>query len=153
MHSETSKNSSDMDVDQQQNKASFITLTNLNKIDESKSETSQDDNKSQISNNASEDSSDYEEEMINQESNYESQGDHDAIEENKDQILNDYQDFSIIQKLSSGVKGKALLPQKDIAEIIERNYKSGISEKQLLSKKMKAISHATAYIHYDKLWY
>ena len=44
MHSETSKHSSDMGVDQQQNKASFITLTNLNKIDESKSEMSQDDN-------------------------------------------------------------------------------------------------------------
>ena len=40
MHSETSKHSSDMDEDQQQNKASFTTLTNLNKIDESKSEVS-----------------------------------------------------------------------------------------------------------------
>ena len=88
-----------MDVDQQQNKASFITLTNLNKIDESKSEVFQDDNKSQNSNNASEDSSDDEEVMIKQESNYEGQGDLDAIEEeNKDQILNDDQDFSIIQK-------------------------------------------------------
>ena len=43
--------------------------------------------------------------MIKQESNYECKGDHDIIEEeNKDQILNDDQDFSIIQKLSSGVK-------------------------------------------------
>ena len=152
MHSDTSKHSSDMDVDQPQNKASFTTLTNLNKIDESKSEVSQDDNKSQSSNNASEDSSDDEEVMIKQESNYEGKGDHDTIEEeNKDQILNDDQDFSIIQKLSSGVKGKALLPQKDIAEIIERNYKSGISEKQLLSKKIRGISPATVYRHYDKL--
>ena len=114
MHSETRKHSSDMDVDQQQNNASFTTLTNLNKIDESKSEVSQDDNKSQSSNNASDDSSDDEEVMIKQESNYEGQGDHDSIEENKDQILNDDQHFSIIHKLSSGVKGKALLPQKDI---------------------------------------
>ena len=133
MHSETSKHSSDTDVDQPQNKASFTTLNNLKKIDESKSEVSQDDNKSQSSNNASEDSSDDEEVMVKHESNYEGQGDHNAIEEqNKDQILNDGLNFSIIQKLSSGVKGKALLPQKDIAEIIERNYKSGISEKQLL---------------------
>ena len=36
MHSETRKHSLDMDVDQQQNKASFTTLINLNKIDESK---------------------------------------------------------------------------------------------------------------------
>ena len=138
MHSETSKHSSDMNVDQQQNKASFTTLTNLNKIDESKSEVSQNDNKSQNSNNAIEDSSDDDEVMIKQKSNYEGQGDHDAIEEeNKDQILNNDLDFTIIQKLSSGFKGKALLPQKDIAEIIERNYKSGISEKQLLSKKLE----------------
>ena len=62
-------------------------------------------------------------------SNYEGQGDHYAIEEeNKDQIINDDQDFSIIQKLSSGVKGKRLLPQKYIPEIIERNYKYGILE-------------------------
>ena len=153
IHSDTSKHSSDMDVDQQQIKASFTTLTNLNKINESKLEVSQDDNKNQNSNNASEDSSDDKEVMIKQESNYEGQGDHDVIEEkNKDQILNDDQDFSIIQKLSSGVKGKALLPQKDIAEIIDRNYKSGISEKQLLSKKkIRGISPAIVYRHYDKL--
>ena len=59
-----------MDVDQPQNKASFTTLTNLNKIDESKSEMSHDDNKSQSSNNASEDSSFDKEVMIMQESNY-----------------------------------------------------------------------------------
>ena len=36
--------------------------------------------------------------MIKQESNYEGQGDHDAIEEeNKDQILNEDLDFSIIK--------------------------------------------------------
>ena len=58
MHLDTSKNSSDVDVDQSQNKASFTTLANLNKIDESKSEVSKDDNKSQSSNNASDDSSD-----------------------------------------------------------------------------------------------
>ena len=52
MHSETSKHSSDMDVDQPQNKASFTTLTNLNKIYESKSEMSHDDNKCKSSNNA-----------------------------------------------------------------------------------------------------
>ena len=90
----------------------------------------QDDNKSQSSNNASEDTSDEEEVMIKQESNYEGQGDHDAIKEDNDQILNHDQDVSNIQKLFTGVKGKALLPLKDIAEIIERNYKSGISEKQ-----------------------
>ena len=89
--------------------------------------------------------------MMKQESNYEDQGDHYAIEENKDQILNDDQDFSIIQKLSSDVKGKALLPQEDIAEIIERNYKSGISEKQLLLKNIREISPATVYRHYGKL--
>ena len=66
MHSETSKYSSDMDVDQPQNKASFTTLSNLNKIDESKSEVSQDDNKSQSRNNASDDSSDDEEVTIKQ---------------------------------------------------------------------------------------
>ena len=44
-----------------------------------------------------------------------------------------------------------MLPQKDIAEIIERNYKSGISEKQLLSKKIRGISPVTVYRHYDKL--
>ena len=113
---------------------------------------SQNDNKSQSSNNANDDSSDDEEVMIKQKSNYEGQGDHDAIEEeNKDQILNDDQDFSIIQKLSLGVKGKTLRLQKYIAEIIERNYKSGISEKQLLSKKIRGISPATVLMHYDKL--
>ena len=66
------KNSSDMDVDKPQNRTSYTTLTNLNKIDESKSEVSQDDNKSQSSNNASEDSSDDEEVITKQESNYES---------------------------------------------------------------------------------
>ena len=69
MHSETSKHSSDMNVDQPQNKASFITLTNLNIIDESKSEVFQDDNKRQSSDNARDDSSDDEEVMIKQESN------------------------------------------------------------------------------------
>ena len=44
-----------------------------------------------------------------------------------------------------------MLPQKDIAEIIERNYKSEISEKQLLSKKIRGISPATVYRYYDKL--
>ena len=68
MHSETSKHSSDMDVDQSQNKPSFATLTNLNKIDESKSEVSQDYNKSQSSNNSCHDSSDDEEVMTKQES-------------------------------------------------------------------------------------
>ena len=112
----------------------------------------QDDNKSQNSNNASDVSSDDEEVMIKKESNSEGQGDHDAIEEeNKDQILKDDQDFSIIQKLFSGVKGKVLLPQKDIVEIIERYYKYGISEKQLLSKKIRGISLSTVYRHYDKL--
>ena len=115
MYSETSKHLFDIDVDHPQNKTSFTTLTNLNKIGESKSEVSQEDNKSQSSNNASDDLSDDEEVMIKQESNYEGQGDHDAIEEeNKDQILNDDLDFSIIQKLSSGVKGKELLPLKEI---------------------------------------
>ena len=55
---------------------------------------SQEDNKRQSSNNASKDLLDDEEVMIKQESNYEGQGDHDAIEEeNKDQILNHNQDF------------------------------------------------------------
>ena len=99
---------------------------------------SQEDIEIQSSNNARDDSSADEEATIKQESNYEGQGDHDAIEEeNKDQILNDDLNFSFIQKLSSGEKGKVLLSQKNIAEIIERNYKSGISEKQLLSKKIR----------------
>ena len=98
MHSKTSKHSSDMDVVQPQNKASFTTLTNLNKIDESKSEVSR-KTKSQSRNNASYDSSDGEEVMIKPESNYEGQGNHDVIEEeNKDQILNDDLNFSFIQK-------------------------------------------------------
>ena len=51
--------------------------------------------------------------MIKQKSNYEGQGDHDAIEEeNKDQILNYDPDFSIIQKLSSGVKRKSIATSK-----------------------------------------
>ena len=55
---------------------------------------SQEDNKRQSSNNASKDLLDDEEVMIKQESNYEGQGDHGAIEEeNKDQILNHNQDF------------------------------------------------------------
>ena len=119
MHSDTSKHSSDMDVDQPQNKASFTTLTNLNKIDESKSEVSQDDNKSQSSNNASEDSSDDEEVMIKQESNYEGKGDHDTIEEeNKDQILNDDQDFSIIQKLSSVLRERHCYLKKILLRLL-----------------------------------
>ena len=74
---------------------------------------SQGDNKSKSSNNASDDSSDNEEVMIKQESNYEGQGDHDAIEEeNKDQ------DFYIIQNLSSGIKGKALLSQKILQRLL-----------------------------------
>ena len=85
MHSVTIKHSSDIDIDQPQNKASFITLTNLNKIEETKSEVSQYDNEKQSSYNASDDSSDDEEVMIKQESNYE--------DKNKDQILNDYLDF------------------------------------------------------------
>ena len=90
--------------------------------------------------------------MIKQESYYEGQGDHEAIEEeNKDQMLNEDLEFSIIQKLSSGVKGKALLPQKDIVEIIERNYKSRILEKQLISKKIRGIYPASVFRHYDKL--
>ena len=94
------------------------------------------------------DSLDDEEVMIKQVSNDEGQEIKDGIEEeNKDQILNDDQDFSFIQKLSSRVKEKALLHQKDIAEIIERNYKFGISEKQLLSKKIRGISPATVYRH------
>ena len=113
MHSETSKHLSDMDVDQSQNKPSFATLTNLNKIDESKSEVSQDYNKSQSSNNSCHDSSDYEEVMIKQESNYEDQGDHDAIEEeNKDQILNDVPDLSIIQKVVLSSEGKGIASAK-----------------------------------------
>ena len=93
-----------MDADYKQNKASFTTLTNLNKIDESKPEVSYYDNKSQSRNNASDDSSDDEEVMLKQESNYEGQLDHLAIEEeSKEQILNDDQDFSVIQKLASGV--------------------------------------------------
>ena len=108
-----------MDVDQPQNKASFKTLANLNKIDESKSEVSQDDNKSQSSNDASDDSSDDEEVMIKQENKYEGQRDHDAIEEeNKDQILNDDQDFSIIQKLSLGVKGKHCFLKKILLKLL-----------------------------------
>ena len=47
----------------------------------------------------SDDPPDDEEVVIKQESNYEGQGDHEAIEEeNKDQILNDYPDFSISYK-------------------------------------------------------
>ena len=65
--------------------------------------------------------------------------------------LNYDQDFSIIQKLSSGVKGKALLTQKDIDKIIERNYKSWISENNYFQKKIRGISPATVYRHYDKL--
>ena len=77
---------------------------------------------SQSSNNASDDSSD-EEVMIKQESDYENQGDHDTIEEgNKDQILNDDLDFYFIQMLSSGVKGKHCYLKKDISKSIEWNY-------------------------------
>ena len=99
-----------MNVDHPQNNASFTTLTNLNKIDESKSKVFQDVKKSQSSNNDRGDSSDDEEVMIKQESNYEGQGDHDAIgEENKDQILNGDLDF-LPDKSYAQMWRKALLP-------------------------------------------
>ena len=140
-----------MDVDQPQNKASFTTWTILNKIDETKSEVSKDVNESQSSNNDSDDSSDDEEVMIKQENNYEGRGYHDSIEgENKDRIFNDdLKNFNT--KVTLRCKGKTLLLQKDIAEIIERNYKYEISEKQLFSKNMSGISSVTVYRHYDKL--
>ena len=62
-----SKHSSDMEEDKPQIKASFTILTNLNKIDESKSEVSQ-NNKSQSSNSDRDDSSN-KEAMIKQEIN------------------------------------------------------------------------------------
>ena len=109
-----------MDVDKQQNKNSFIILTNLNKIDESKSEVFQDDNKNQSSSNANEDSSDDDEAMIKQESNYEGQGDHDVIkEENKKSNIKWWSRFFYHTKVISGVKGKSLLTKK-ILPILSR---------------------------------
>ena len=98
---------------------------------------SQDDDKSQSSNNDSDDWSDDEEVMIKQESNYEGKGDLDAIEEeNRDQILNGDQDFSIIQKLSSGVREKhyylKMILLKLLREIINLEFqKSNYFQKRL----------------------
>ena len=113
---------------------------------------SQDDNESQSSNNASEDSSDNEEVMIKQESNYEGQGDHDAIEEeNKDQILNDDIDFFYHTKVIPRYKEKSNATSKILLRLLREIINLKFQRKKLLSVKIRKISPVTIYRHYDKL--
>ena len=122
---------------------------------------SQDDNKSQNGNNASDDSSDKEEVMIKQESNYEGQGDHDAIEEeNKDQILNDDQDFSIIQKLSSGVREKHCNHKKILLKLLREIINLEFQKSNYFHKRLEeyllqlfidiTISCVIRVLHFEK---
>ena len=62
--------------------------------------------------------------MIKQESNYEGQKDYYLIEENKDQILNDDLDFSIIQKLFSDVVKKYCYLRKLLLKLPQNSRSS-----------------------------